>query len=362
MGYSSEDLINWSFDPQGNFEWVVLRTNTLRKERVEDSDWNMETRWLYYDKRKFHIYRQAKRDGKGVGIELVDSGVHGLAKQNRVPLFRMEIQEGLWLLNKAGLLQMEHFNKSNALSWALTMGLYAMPVVYSDRKWDQIVGEAYYIQLGAGDRFGWTEPEGKVYQIAADNLVRPARRDLPGLLPEPGRRAAVGERRVGAEQAAGFFDHAGSAAIVRRRGEGPDTESIARDRGGAGGRVARGCFGDGRVRYRRFQRRTCGRRNTAEAGDRLADLEAADLQETGAQVSMRRPAGCEGPDCRGDRRGGGRRGLVQGGLWTKDTDMRSVIRERDSGVREVGALESRAGLQGPNWWRSGSGASSSSID
>src|SRR6185503_16927745 len=26
------------------------------------------------------------------------------------------------------------------------------------------------IQLGAGDRFGWTEPEGKVYQIAADNL------------------------------------------------------------------------------------------------------------------------------------------------------------------------------------------------
>ena len=25
---------------------------------------------------------------------------------------------------------------------------------------------------GKDDRFGWTEPEGKVYQIAADNLVR----------------------------------------------------------------------------------------------------------------------------------------------------------------------------------------------
>ena len=33
-------------------------------------------------------------------------------------------------------------------------------------------GESYYIQLGPDDRFGWTEPEGKVYQIAADNLVR----------------------------------------------------------------------------------------------------------------------------------------------------------------------------------------------
>jgi hypothetical protein len=76
------------------------------------------------------------------------------------------------MLNRAGLLQLEHFNKSNALSWALTMGLFAMPVVYSEREWSQMVGESYYIQLGPNDRFGWTEPEGKVYQIAADNLTR----------------------------------------------------------------------------------------------------------------------------------------------------------------------------------------------
>ena len=76
------------------------------------------------------------------------------------------------MLNRAGLLQLEHFNKSNALAWALTMGLFAMPVVYSDREWSQMVGESYYIQLGPGDKFGWTEPEGKVYQIAADNLTQ----------------------------------------------------------------------------------------------------------------------------------------------------------------------------------------------
>jgi hypothetical protein len=35
-----------------------------------------------------------------------------------------------------------------------------------------MVGESYYIQLGPDDKFGWTEPEGKVYQIAADNLTR----------------------------------------------------------------------------------------------------------------------------------------------------------------------------------------------
>jgi hypothetical protein len=54
----------------------------------------------------------------------------------------------------------------------LTMGLFATPVINSEREWSQIVGESYYIQLGPEDRFGWTEPEGHVFQIAADNLER----------------------------------------------------------------------------------------------------------------------------------------------------------------------------------------------
>jgi hypothetical protein len=168
VDYGAEDLINWSRDEQGNYEWVVLRTESLKKTNVEDAEWTREKRWAYYDKQSFRIYRNEDDQA----IELIDEGTHGLAKLNRVPLFELRIPEGLWMLNRAGLLQLEHFNKSNALSWALTMGLFAMPVVYSDREWSQMVGESYYIQLGPGDKFGWTEPEGKVYQIAADNLTR----------------------------------------------------------------------------------------------------------------------------------------------------------------------------------------------
>jgi hypothetical protein len=172
--YGADDVINWSLDERGNYEWVVIRTKMLRKDRVEDPQFQVETRWAYYDKREFRIY-QRSRAGDELGslgeVKLIDQGTHGLAKLDRVPLFRLQIPEGLWLLNRAGLLQLEHFNKSNALGWALTMGLFAMPVVYSEREWDQMVGESYYIQLGPGDKFGWTEPEGKVYQIAADNLT-----------------------------------------------------------------------------------------------------------------------------------------------------------------------------------------------
>lgn len=108
----------------------------------------------------------------GGGVELVSEGPHALAGVGRTPIVKMTVSDGLWLVNKAALVAEEHFNKSNALSWALHMGLFAMPVIYSEREWQQVVGEAYYLQLGPDDKFGWTEPEGKVFGIAAENLDR----------------------------------------------------------------------------------------------------------------------------------------------------------------------------------------------
>ena len=168
VDYSPEEFINWSYDDHGGLEWAVIRTSSLRKSKVTENDWARETRWIYYDRRHYQVYQQVKDKE----VRLVDEGLHGLAGQDRVPIFPLRVTEGLWLMNKAALLQLEHFNKSNALAWALTMGLFASPVIYSDREWNQIVGESYFIQLAPGDRFGWTEPEGKVYQIAADNLVQ----------------------------------------------------------------------------------------------------------------------------------------------------------------------------------------------
>ncbi|HUD99065.1 MAG TPA: hypothetical protein VMR62_05785, partial [Bryobacteraceae bacterium] len=168
VDYSPEEVINWSYDDHGGLEWAVIRTSSLRKSAVTENEWTRETRWIHYDRQRYQVYQQLKDKE----IRLIDEGLHGLAGLNRTPIFPMRVSEGLWLMNKAALLQLEHFNKSNALSWALTMGLFASPVIYSDREWNQIVGESYFIQLAPGDRFGWAEPEGKVYQIAADNLVQ----------------------------------------------------------------------------------------------------------------------------------------------------------------------------------------------
>ena len=170
VAYNADEMINWSRDQGGELEWVVIRTSLLKQDNVKTFGWKRETRWIYYDREKFEIYERRGADQKT--IELVDEGRHGFAGLGRVPVFELRVGEGLWLTNKIALLQLEHFNKSNALGWALTMGLFAMPVIYSEREFSQITGESYYIQLGPEDRFGWTEPAGNVFQIAADNLGR----------------------------------------------------------------------------------------------------------------------------------------------------------------------------------------------
>ncbi len=167
VGYTADEVINWSYDDNGEMEWVVIRTQLLKQDDVQQLGWKKQTRFIYYDRQNYEIYEQGS-----AAIELVERGQHGFAGIGRVPVFELRVSEGLWLTNKVATLQMEHFNKSNALGWALTMGLFAMPVIYSDREWSQIMGESYYIQMGPQDKFGWAEPDGKVYQIAADNLGR----------------------------------------------------------------------------------------------------------------------------------------------------------------------------------------------
>jgi hypothetical protein len=168
--YEAEELINWSLDERGEYEWIVLRHRVERQVKVDSPEVVRETYWYYYDKSEYRTYRRIEQTDGQASINLISRGPHSLAHQARVPLFTLQVSEGLWLMNKAAQLQLEHFNKSNALGWAITMGLFAMPIIYSDREWNQIVGESYFIQLGPGDKFGWTEPDGKVYQIAAANL------------------------------------------------------------------------------------------------------------------------------------------------------------------------------------------------
>ena len=213
-------MINWSSDQQGELEWVVIRTSWLKQDSVKTFGWKRETRWIYYDREKFEIYERRGSNQNGADaktIELVDQGSHGFAGIGRVPVFELKVGEGLWLTNKIALLQLEHFNKSNALGWALTMGLFAMPVIYSDKEFNpDHAGESYYIQLGPDDRFGWTEPAGNVFPVAARaKSGAPEGRNVPRVLSDAAGGRRVRHAPIGSQQTVGLRRYAGNSAGLR---------------------------------------------------------------------------------------------------------------------------------------------------
>jgi hypothetical protein len=164
--YTAEQVTNWQRDGYGEYEWVVVRTERL----VEET--GIVRRYARYDREKYAIYRQEEQAGRMLPAVLEEEGRHALARIGKVPLFEFTLGDGMWLMNKAAAVQLEHFNKSNALAYALTTGLLAVPVVYSDSNVKQTLGDSYYLQLGKDDRFGWTEPEGKVFEVALKNIDR----------------------------------------------------------------------------------------------------------------------------------------------------------------------------------------------
>lgn len=164
------DVVNWEYSPDGKLRRMTIRlqggkvTNSLFDGLKEPS------RFLIYTETEFFIVEEDR--SLDTPLRILETGFHSCASEYRLPVFDITLSDGLWLMNKAAHLQLEHFNKSNSLSWSLGMALYATPVVYSKRDWSSILGESYYIHLDPEDKFGWTEPEGNVYRIAMENLAR----------------------------------------------------------------------------------------------------------------------------------------------------------------------------------------------
>ena len=140
--YPAESVIHWQKDERGEYEWVVLRTE--RELEEENGDKQTLREWVRYDRSRYEIWRQEETEGRAPAPQKAEEGLHGLAGLGKVPVFEFTLGEGMWLMNRAASLQLEHFNKSNALAWALTMGLFAMPVIYSDSEFKQVVGDAEF--------------------------------------------------------------------------------------------------------------------------------------------------------------------------------------------------------------------------
>jgi len=212
-------------------------------------------------------------------------------------------------MNRARCCKLEHFNKSNALGWALTMGLFAMPVVYSETRVEPDGGESYYIQLGPEDRFGLGGAGGK-------SFIRSRRTNLVQMKDEiyrvcylnnqaMGRSVELGQS-IGAGQTTGLRDHRRSAGGVWDNGAGKHEAGAV---GGGGARqdeVSIDVAGNGsNSTSNAFSTELDEAQKLLNLGIHSPHPDQADLQAAGIPIPGRCKAGSEEPSGGRDRRGGG---------------------------------------------------------
>ncbi|MBM4076531.1 MAG: hypothetical protein FJ267_12945, partial [Planctomycetes bacterium] len=101
------DVVNWEHNSDGKLILMTIQLEGKKSTSFLDFE-KTPSRYLVYTETEFFIVDEDPVDnGK---IHIVESGFHSCASENRLPVFEIAMSDGLWLMNKAAHLQLEHFN------------------------------------------------------------------------------------------------------------------------------------------------------------------------------------------------------------------------------------------------------------
>ena len=194
---SPRNVVDWKVARgKRDLEWAVVCERSQDRETPEDvrdrvtetfTVWRMVGEFAAYEK---HVFRyDPKTPPKDEA--LADKVANGTTSFRRLPLMRMVLPKGLWVGNKAGPPQKEHWQRRSALVGAENRSLVAIPFVKRgpeigavggaqpsetqerpDRGRDP-VGQGRrkgWVEIGSEDEIGFAEPEGKCYALTSKEL------------------------------------------------------------------------------------------------------------------------------------------------------------------------------------------------
>ena len=157
--WNPSQVINWSDDQHGNLEWAVLKTCT--EKRTVFGPVICVERWTILDQATIAVYEREAEMGANEKPEVARLVVaprpHLLSAEHRLPLYRLEIPEVLWIADRISLPARDHLNTENALTWALLTNNLAIPI---------ISGRLDEKSLQMSEVGAWLFPEGTTMQFA----------------------------------------------------------------------------------------------------------------------------------------------------------------------------------------------------
>lgn len=164
-------LLNWRRDEYGQFLWVM--EHHCREELLEpvDEDFTVTETWTLWRadgsaQRWEKVYPKNRPPAPSDEIGEVP------APQNptgAIPIVEMKLPRELWVMNLLSDGQLEHFRKSNALSWSIDRTCYAMPwFKLKDASKPPTMGAGYYGILGIDEDVMWPAPPAAPFATIQD--------------------------------------------------------------------------------------------------------------------------------------------------------------------------------------------------
>lgn len=168
----AQDVFDWECDDRGRILWAITFSRTTARKSPTAGRNRVRDEWTVYDEthvETFAIeYAANKKPSENDDIPSEGRREHGF---KRTPLVPMPAPDGLWLLDRVHDAQVEHFNLSSGLGWAIRRTCYAMPVfAIRDRKHPPEMGTGYYLMIGENDKMEWAAPPSAPFDTIATEV------------------------------------------------------------------------------------------------------------------------------------------------------------------------------------------------
>jgi hypothetical protein len=167
-----DDVLDWETDADGMLTWAITHARETRRDDPRAERLAVTETWRLYDRtavETFQVTYDPKRPPKATD-DIPSVGVQA-HRFPRVPLVRMALPDGLWMLNRTAEAQEEHFRLSAALSWAIKRTCYPLGVFKSvDRDKPPVTGAGLLTIIDTKEEFSWVSPTGAAFEVLATEI------------------------------------------------------------------------------------------------------------------------------------------------------------------------------------------------
>jgi hypothetical protein len=165
-------ITNWRCDDDGRWLWVLEHHCDTGLDDLADEYPTTRESWTQWfadgtAKRWEADYQREKRP-----IEIPEVAPP-YNPCRAIPIVQLTMPDELWIVNHLASGQLEHFRKSNALSWSIDRTCYAMPYFFlKDRRKPPDMGAGYYGILGIEEKVEWPAPPAAPFQTVQEYMAR----------------------------------------------------------------------------------------------------------------------------------------------------------------------------------------------